>query len=445
MSKPLWSGNELAAVFHQPGFNANVYGVSIDTRTLKKGDLFVALKDVRDGHDFVPAAVSAGAAAVLVDHPVSVDCPQLVVDDTLEGLRHLARAARRRITGQVMAVTGSSGKTTFRAWAEQVLAVYGRTHASVGSYNNHWGVPLSLARMPADAEFAIFEVGTSHPGEISPLSTLVKPDVAILLNVLPAHIGNFENMQALQREKLSIADGLSEAGCFVLKQALMDLTALNAELPYRLLTFGAEADADISLAAASDGQLQIRCEGNSLELQVPFNSPERIDSVLALVGVLAGLGLDVARSSKAFNGLELPAGRGNQLDVAGVTLIDDSYNANPVSMKMALRSLRDLSSSGRKIALLGEILEQGDASEAAHRDVLTETPGIDEVLTFGAGFAGLPAPGNCRHLDDVSSLDLESFAGGLSPGDVVLVKGSNKVFWTQNFVGRLHLALAGRE
>jgi len=215
----LWTSSDAqAATGGQSTREWTAGGVSIDTRTLQAGDLFVALKSARDGHDFVAQALENGAAAALVDHRpdgVPDDAPLLIVPDVLQGLEQLAIAARARMQGRVIAVTGSVGKTSTKEMLRDMLAQQGRTHASVASYNNHWGVPLTLARMPADTEFAVIEIGMNHPGEISPLTKLVRPHVAMVTTVGPAHLEAFGSVEKIALEKASIIDGLMLDGVAV--------------------------------------------------------------------------------------------------------------------------------------------------------------------------------------------------------------------------------------
>ena len=421
----------------------DLLGISIDSRMTRDGDLFIALsgdpgprfgviENARDGHDFVQAAIAKGAAAVMCRKDFVTDTPQLPVVDTLDGLWKLARAARSRFEGQVVAITGSAGKTTMRGWLEQLLEPLGGVHASVGSYNNHWGVPLSLSRSPRAAEFGVFEVGTNHPGEIEPLSGLVAPDVALLLNVLPAHIGNFADMQALTEEKLAIASGLSEEGTFVLPESLREKVTQRA-----LLTFGLDKAADVS-GQLLDDKLVVSFRGQEFYLDVAWKSPERLSSILAAIGVLYALKIDLMGIEHLFKTLELPDGRGNRHEIAGITVIDDSYNANPASMKMALTSLHQRESYGRSFALLGEMQELGSITEVAHSEVANAARGLDKVFTFGAGFEASIIG---EHYVSADDFDLVEFAQDLRPGDMVLVKGSNKIFWKKQFVPELLKAL----
>lgn len=439
MTTPLWRSDELASLFDQE-FEADITGVSIDTRTLQPGDLFIALADVRDGHDFVEQAVSAGAAAVMVHRDVDAAVPQLRVADTLEGLWQLGRGARQRFEGRVVALTGSSGKTTLRSWFEHVLAGAGSCHASTGSLNNHWGVPLSLARMPHDADYAVLEVGTNHPGEIAPLSQLVSPHVSLLLNVLPAHIGNFDGLDALAEEKLSIAAGLSEGGKFVVPLALQERSHWEDMISF------AESGADVTAQVHPENlgtELHLDVLGESMKAFLPFHGRERVESTLALVAVLKALDVDLELVLGRLADLPLPEGRGNLHQVAGVVVVDDSYNANPGSMSMSLRSFMH-QKADRKFALLGEMLELGEDAVRYHQEIARETRGLDQVFSFGQGFAACEFEAPESHYANVADFPLEDFVQDLKEGDAVLIKGSNRVFWTQGFVRDLIRALENR-
>ena len=439
MNEVIWRGRELAGLFNAPAFQTDVAGVSIDSRTIKEGDLFIALDGgARDGHDFVADAVQKGAAAIMAHRDVATSVGVIHVDDTLGGLWRLGGAARKRMGGSVLAVTGSSGKTTFRSWLESLLRKLGPTHASVESFNNHLGLPLSLSRMPAGSEYGVFEVGTNKPGEIAPLAELANPDVAVLLNVLPAHIGHFSGMDALRQEKLSISTGLQPGGVLVLPAQLAPLATHD-----RRLTFAASGPADVTAkvsVAGTDSILEVSAAGHALSVTLPFVGAERVESALAAVAALIALGIDPASLADAFQDLSLPPGRGNRIDIAGITIIDDSYNANPVSMAMALRHLGAMGNKGKKIAVLGEMLELGRASGQAHAR-LGEIATADRLLTVGDGFAPVMFKHAHRHYAHVDDLDVQAFAASLAPGDLVLVKGGNKVFWQKSFVRRLVSAI----
>ncbi len=431
----LWPWPELNELFSCNLDGDPVTGVSIDTRTLNPGDMFIALVGEGDGHDFVEKAVAGGASCVMAHKECDVDVPVIQVDGTLDGLWRLGRAARSRSSARVVAITGSSGKTTLRLWLQTLLSNLGRTHASEHSYNNHWGVPLSLARMPAETEFGVFEIGTNHPGEIKPLSELVSPEVALLLNVLPAHIGNFEDMEQLVEEKLSIVAGLQDNGIAVLPIEF----ANRYQGPVK--SFGDNPDADVKGNGVPEGEkLSISADvcGTAIEVTIPFQGEHRLSSVLATLAVLNALGVDMEQLKSTFTALAVPKGRGQVEVKKGVTIIDDSYNANPVSMKLAIRALADTQTNGRKIALLGEMLELGDGGPAAHREVATSCDGIDTAYTFGEGFDHVvPSSRAHQHFEKVGDFDIDDFAKSLEDGDTVLVKGSNKVFWLEGFTDRL--------
>ncbi|NWG72808.1 MAG: UDP-N-acetylmuramoylalanyl-D-glutamyl-2, 6-diaminopimelate--D-alanyl-D-alanine ligase, partial [Parvularculaceae bacterium] len=260
MSRPLWTLDEIAAAIGSCRIDGNtdrpVTGLSIDSRTLQPGDLFVALKDARDGHEFVPAAFDAGAAAALVARDYRApahrgDFTLIRFDDPLQGLENIAREARRRTRARIVAVTGSAGKTGTKEMLRACLAACAsspeRVHASAKSYNNHWGVPLTLARMPADTDFGIFEIGMNHAGEITPLTRMVRPHVAIITNVLPVHLGHFASEKGIAEAKAEIFSGLEPGGTAILlrESPHYDLLQRRAkEANARIVTFGAHEDAD---------------------------------------------------------------------------------------------------------------------------------------------------------------------------------------------------------
>ncbi len=451
---PLWQWQAVleAVQGHSDAAGIAIHGISIDSRSVVPGDLFIALSGqpapgfsggteaFRDGHDFVAAAAEAGAAAALVSKVMAVNIPQIVVDDTFTALWQLGRAGRARLSrnAKVVAITGSAGKTTLRAWLQELLASYGGVHASVGSYNNHWGVPLSLARMPQESEFGVFEVGTNHPGEISPLSNLVSPHIAVLLNVLPAHLGNFPDMEALKAEKLSIADGLVEDGLLV----VLDTVVGDQRTDDHTMTFGFGDKADVR-GAQQDRMLQVTDGSAALQLAVPPGFGEhRLQTVLASVAVLRALKLKIDQVTDQLMGLGSPKGRGNQLAVGDVTIIDDSYTANPVSTRYALDALL-AARAQRRVVLLGEMLELGAASAEMHLSLRPALQQMDEVYTFGDGLDGVAEDlsGFSGHYETCADFDMAAFVRQRRQGDVILVKGSNKVFWTQHFVDTLYAQL----
>jgi UDP-N-acetylmuramoyl-tripeptide--D-alanyl-D-alanine ligase len=422
-----------------------ITGVCIDSRQIKSGELFIALSgdpgprfnggvdNPRDGHEFIDAAIAGGAAAVLLSEPpAEISVPYIKVADTLDGLWDLAREGRVRSAAKVVAITGSAGKTTAKSWLSECIKGQCQVHSSVGSLNNHWGVPLSLARMAKQAEAAVIEIGTNHPGEIAPLSELAAPNVAMLLNVLPAHIGNFPSLQALTKEKLSIAAGLQANGVFILPKAL----GSGAE---NEVTFGFEPDADVTATYEVSGeawQVRARIKDQVVVYEMLEGGEHRILTSLAVLAAVAALGYSVPVAAAELSRVGSPEGRGNTHTNNGITVIDDSYNANPVSMIYAINNLA--SKSGRSIALLGEMLELGDESQQYHSEVAEQFAALDEVITVGDGFR------HCQgssHFASVAEIDIAAFAATLQAGDQVLVKGSNKVFWQHQFVSKLLTAL----
>ncbi len=482
----LWTWEQLCQVFASAKQSSAdkslaITGISIDSRTAQPGDLFIALssnpgprfggtpetpKDARDGHDFLEVAIKAGARALMVDREVESNAPLLRVADTLDGLWQLAQVARARNQGRVIVITGSSGKTTLRLWLESLLTTGCMTpiatahtkrrkvHAARDSLNNHWGLPISLCRMPASADYSLFEIGTNHPGEVQPLAELVTPHLALVLNLLPAHLGNFANMEALKEEKLSISKGLSSGGTLILPWELAREVATKAShKDYQIITFGTDPGADVQgvmrdiQTAALDSGALIRANvmGQEVEVEIPFTGSHRLESVLALLAILAVLEINLAELLPAFRSLELPLGRGRRIQLGDITLIDDSYNANPVSMQLAIDALQDSTRPGRKIALLGEMLELGAAGEASHIEIGKQCGGMDLVLTFGDSFKNVAAgPAHQAHYDRVDDFDLTAFIASLQPGDQILVKGSNRVFWKNNFAVALREGLESR-
>jgi UDP-N-acetylmuramoyl-tripeptide--D-alanyl-D-alanine ligase len=429
----LWEATELALAVGSktPGFAVN--GISIDTRSLRPGDLFVALQGARDGHDFVAEALAKGAAGALV----SRDMPgkTLRVEDTLAGLTRLAAAARARSRAKIVAVTGSVGKTTTKEMLRRALSGFGPVHAAEASFNNHIGVPLTLARMPRDAAFGVFEIGMNHPGEIAPLAQLVQPDVAIITCVDRAHLGMMGSERAIAEEKAAIFSGLSVSGAAVIPAETAFLALLRAAVPTgaRQIAFGA-AGADALLADIKNfpETSEIKTEITGVTVRFSLAAPGRhmaMNAVSALAAAQA-LGLDVAKAAAALDGFAPFAGRGarRKVSVPGgeVLLLDESYNASGASMRAALSVLA--LQPGRHVAVLGDMLELGDTSEAEHRSLLSDVSAAADKL-FACGVWS-------RHLfDSVSESKQGAYASdaatlaplvktALRAGDTVLVKGS---------------------
>ena len=445
----LWSYRELTDALGLPAADGpDVTGVCIDSRRIAPGDLFVALpgdpgprfqpsaRSDRDGHDFVRDAVAKGAAAVLVHRAENHGAPALLVEDTLDALWTLGRAARHRLRCPVVAVTGSSGKTTFKSFAAKALDGF----ATDGSLNNHIGVPLSLARTPPDARAAVYEIGTNHPGEIEPLARLAAPDVAVVLNVHPAHIEHFGSVEAIRREKVSIASGIVPGGAFVRP------VHIAADYSGRALTFGESAQANVrNLGLRDHGRAVALLAGTErAECPVPGGGEHRAMSVCALGAVAHALGRSLD-SLQRLADVPVPRGRGNRLTAGDVTIIDESYNANPASMAATLTVFRE-GAGGRRIAVLGDMLELGEDAPRYHAELSPLCAGLHGVFCVGprmrALHDALPAAMRLGYAERADDAFVATCADALASGDQLLIKGSNGVFWAAGFVERLAATLA---
>lgn len=411
-------------------------GVSIDTRSIRPGDLFFALQAARDGHDFVAQALAAGAAAALVSRipdGVAPDAPLLVVPDVLRGLEDLGRAGRARMQGRVIAITGSVGKTSTKEMARAALAGQGVIHAAEASYNNHWGVPLTLARMPADTDFAIIEIGMSNPGEIAPLSRMARPHVAMITTIAAAHLEAFGAIEGIAREKGSIFQGLVAPGHAVIPEDLPVTQILrdcaDAAGAF-VLGFGDHGMARPLRITARDGGLsgQARITGETVSFALGTTGRHFAMNAVGVLAALAAAGADVAQAGARLSDWRPPNGRGALEDLGGIRLIDDAFNANPTSLSAGLAMLA-AQDGPRRVAILGDMLELGRDEVAMHRDMARD-PAMDRIdLVHCAG----PL---MRHLHDAlpegrrgiwaaTAAELAASAPDLiGAGDVVLVKGS---------------------
>ncbi len=415
-------------------------GLSIDTRTVRPGDLFVALAgENRDGHAFVADALARGAAGALV-HKQLPDLPDdaklLAVGDTLKALRALARFARARFTGRLVAVTGSVGKTTTKEMLRIILATQGRTHAAEASYNNHWGVPLTLARLPPRAAFCVAEIGMNHAGEIAPLARLAAPHVALVTSVERAHVGHLGGIEAIADEKGSIAEGLKPDGAIVLPADTPLLDRLRAAAAGRpVVTFGTGDKADARLlSAAPDAEgtdVAARVAGQELRFRLPAPGRHMAMNAVAALAAAGALGADLGAGARALEGFAPVAGRGarRRIALAGgdAMLLDESYNASAASVRAALAVLR-LQPATRRIAVLGDMLELGAEGPAEHASLAPDVIAAADRL-FACGklakilFDAVPPAIRGAHAPDAAAL-APIVAGALAPGDAILIKGS---------------------
>jgi UDP-N-acetylmuramoyl-tripeptide--D-alanyl-D-alanine ligase len=430
-------------------------GVSIDTRTIRPGDLFVALAAARDGHDFVAQALDKGAAAALVSRipeGLEPDAPLLIVDDVLPALERLGMAGRARTKAKVAAITGSVGKTSTKEMLRAALEGQGKVHAAEASYNNHWGVPLTLARMPADTDFAVIEIGMNHPGEIAPLARMARPHVAMVTTVAAVHLEAFENVEGIAREKAAIFEGLEPGGCAVVNGDLPTSPILRAAARAagaRIVGFGAGVSNHHRLLEAHlrDGATvgRARLWRTEVALKVATEGRHFMLNALGVIAVAQAMGADRARAICNLSAWAPPAGRGTRetvvLDPAreGETLelIDDAFNANPTSLSASLAVLAASTPRdgvgrvhrGRRIAILGDMLELGPQEHEMHA-AMVDDPAIAAIRTvhcvgprMRALHAALPAERRGRWVERAEEL-LPDLARLVDSGDVVLVKGS---------------------
>jgi UDP-N-acetylmuramoyl-tripeptide--D-alanyl-D-alanine ligase len=429
--------------------------VSIDTRTLQPGDLFIALKAARDGHDFVAQALEKGAAAALVSHVpdgVGPDAPLLIVEDVQAGLEALGKAARARTSAKVVGVTGSVGKTSTKEMLRTVLGAHGRVHAAEASYNNHWGVPLTLARMPVDSDFAVIEIGMNHPGEIAPLSRIARPHVAMVTIVAPAHLEAFESIEGIAHEKASIFEGLEPGGVAIWNGDLPTSSILRDWAEDKAATsvsFGETEGCAMHIAdlRESDTGSVAQATWHGAPLLYKIDAPGRHFAIngAAVLAVSETWALDRALSLGAIGRWSPGAGRGETRTVsldpsdpkATLALIDDAYNANPASVAASLAVLANASvqhdmgrvRKGRRIAVLGDMKELGPTGPDLHAGLadLASTRTLDRVHCVGALMKHLhdALPKSQRGLWCETSEEMAAqLLRHLDAGDVVLVKGS---------------------
>ncbi|MEM9437413.1 MAG: UDP-N-acetylmuramoyl-tripeptide--D-alanyl-D-alanine ligase [Pseudomonadota bacterium] len=447
----LWTSEAAAAATGGKTGSWEANGVSIDTRTLQPGDLFVALKAARDGHDFVAQALENGAAAALVSSiPDGVDPERcLLVEDVLVALEDLGKAARARTSARVAGITGSVGKTSTKEMLRDVLTPQGRTHAAEASYNNHWGVPLTLARMPEDTEYAVIEIGMNHPGEIAPLAKMAKPHVIMITAIAAAHLEAFDNLAGIAEEKISITAGLVAGGGAVLNGDTehADLLMIRArEVGAEVIRFGVDADQPLKSLTIQGDKTIVETEIDGDPALIKLNSPGRHHGMNAL-GVLAtakALGADPCRAAIDLGLWHPPAGRGTRetldLDLAdpalSIELIDDAFNANPSSMAAAFEVLAASSPTddigrvmrGRRVAILGDMLELGPTEAEQHAALATNLH-LETALVHCVGprmqhLHDALEPGQRGHWFQDADAAAAQAHKLIDAGDVVLVKGS---------------------
>jgi UDP-N-acetylmuramoyl-tripeptide--D-alanyl-D-alanine ligase len=447
----LWTLDAMAAAMgaeKSGALPAEVPGLSIDTRTIGKGEAFFAIKgDNRDGHDFVDAALKAGAGLAVVARDkrerFAANAPLLIVADVLEALRDLARAARARSDARIVAVTGSVGKTSTKEALRLALAADGETHASAASYNNHWGVPLSLARCPQSAKYAVFEIGMNHAGEITPLAKLVRPHVAIVTSIAPVHLEYFGSLKKIADAKAEIFSGFGPGGIAVINRDIRQysqlMRAAAAAGAARVVSFGVHAKANARLLRCSlqpeSSTVDAIILGQAVTYKLGAPGKHLVLNSLAVLATVSVIGADLALAALALDTLKPAAGRGVRASLripgGSALLIDESYNANPASMAAAIALLGQapVGPHGRRIAVLGDMLELGSRGRALHR-ALAESiaaAGIDLVFCSGplmqALFEALPSSRRGGYAETAAALE-PALLAAIRDGDAVMVKGS---------------------
>ena len=446
----MWQSTRIAEVTHgkMQGKAFNATSVAIDSRKLQKGALFIAIKGERlDGHDYVAAALSAGAAGAIVDHVpagMPADAPLIMVGDAHNALVDLAKEARARSKAKIIAVTGSVGKTSTKEAISLALSSSGKVFATAGNLNNHIGLPLSLANLPEDADFGIFELGMNHAGEISTLTHIVYPDIAVITNVEAVHLEFFAGVEAIADAKAEIMEGVVEGGSVVLNRDNAHYEQLRAKAEaagLKIITFGAHPDSDCCLTAYSlEGQgAYVGTLIRGIPVRYRLQATGRhlaITSVAALAACQAA-GVSVFKAAQNLSTFREPEGRGRvhhlQLQQGKVTLIDDCYNASPSSMEAALAKLGELGFASddeqRTVAVLGDMLELGASAPALHEGLFTPIVRnvIDQIYLSGPLMkhlqavlpATLVAPHSATSEDLVKTLPAE-----ILDGDIILIKGS---------------------
>ena len=450
----LWTGDEfVAATGGRPHTDApgDIGGTSIDTRTLKPGDAFFAIRGDRfDGHDFASQAIAAGAGALVIEDTKAIALghlrvPKVLVPDVLAALENAGRAARERFNGVAIGVTGSVGKTTVKEMLRAALAPSGATHAADRSFNNHWGVPLTLSRLAPNSRFGVFEIGMNHAGEISKLVAMVRPHVAAITRIAPAHLGHFDSVEGIARAKAEIFEGVEPGGTAVLFAEdeyfpLLSRLAREAGVQH-VRTFGEAADAHVRLLTPiyrMGSPVRVEIDGAEHALGIRIPGRHNLMNALCALAVATAAGADTVQAIEALNAMEPVSGRGTREEIAwgrgsgSLVLVDESYNANPVSMAAALETLRamPLRRRGRRVAVLGDMLELGDHAAGMHADLAdaVRASGVDLALLVGEHMAGLAerlgSDVEVRHEQTAEAME-RVMLRALKANDIVMVKASN--------------------
>ncbi|QPC92241.1 UDP-N-acetylmuramoylalanyl-D-glutamyl-2,6-diaminopimelate--D-alanyl-D-alanine ligase [Mesorhizobium sp. INR15] len=451
----LWTSEALVAAMDGRPIGTlpdGISGISIDSRSLQPGDAFFAIKgEAMDGHDFATSAIKAGAGVLVVAEGKlpslgRLTAPMIVVEDVLVALEKLGVASRARSEAKIIAVTGSAGKTTTKEALRHVLSAVGKVHASAQSFNNHWGVPLTLARMPVDCDYAVFEIGMNHPDEIRPLVKMVRPQVAIITMIAAAHLGFFKNLDEIAKAKAEIFEGIEPDGAAILNRddtrwKLLDKMAHAAGVEH-VFGFGENARSTFKLTKcelhADHSDITVKIGGHDISARVGAPGRHMVQNILAVLGAAHLVGADLDKVALALADLSAERGRGKRHVLrhpkGPITLIDESYNANPASMEaaMALLNATPVSGEGRRIAVLGDMLELGEHSAKLHAALAELIVGTETRTVFLGGpemralAEILPDEITTEYRGGAEDLKPVLFAA-LRPGDVVMVKSSKGI------------------
>lgn len=441
MNNPLWTSAQAeAASGGAAAGDWSVSGVSIDSRTLKAGDLFVPLKDVRDGHDFIPQARAAGAGAVISETPQ--EAPALLVEGALAALTAMGQSRTQGSNALRIGVTGSAGKTSVKDALFHMFSAFGTAHKSLKSYNNHWGVPLTMARMPHETDFGVFEMGMNHAGEMSALSKMLEPHIALINNVAGAHLAHFESIEKIADAKAEIIDGLAAGGTLILNgdnaytpQIIKSAQAAGLSAD-QIVTFGSDSSHMVAIVDVRKHpqvtNIRLRIEGQQIDVTLPLIGDHWVSNIAACMSVAKAAGVDLRKAARQFRTLSPTQGRGLRTSLVlggkAVTLVDESYNANPASMRAAIEALS--LTAGRKIAVLGDMFELGPDELALHAGLAEplEAAGVSRVIVSGecmrALKGALPQPMRgalCANWEDAKGALIDE----IEEGDTILIKGSN--------------------
>jgi UDP-N-acetylmuramoyl-tripeptide--D-alanyl-D-alanine ligase len=424
---------------------STVSGWSIDSRTANPGDCFFALRGAtNDGHDYVANVIERGASIAVVERPVDAKIPQLIVSDTLRALQELAASARMRWGGTVVGITGSAGKTTTKDAIAHLLNVQMRTGRTIGNYNNNYGVPLSILRLPDDAKAAVIELGMNHAGEIRELARIAKPRIGVVTNVGWAHTEFFaDGIEGVARAKRELIEELPADGIAVLNADDERVRVFGDVYPGRKVLFGFSEDADVRAEdlRLCPGGAHFRCLG--VDFKTPMAGRHGVSNVLAAIAVATALGISPERLRDAVSTLAIGKMRGERSERNGITIINDCYNANPEAMRSMVELLRG-TPARRRIAVLGEMLELGREAGTLHRDTgqLVAEQGIDALLGIRGAARSMVDGAIAAGMSDSAALFFETpeeagdyLRGFLRAGDAVLFKGSRGVH-VENAIGR---------